>query len=84
MTSMSKLVKRYTQDNSRTYVRGKEFSKQEGRGGAHERQEKQRDRHDTATKKGTCSDAGALISYWRPQGDLNPCRRRERPLSWAG
>ena len=24
-----------------------------------------------------------LIS-WRPQGDLNPCRRRERPLSWAG
>ena len=25
-----------------------------------------------------------LISCWRPQGDLNPCRRRERPLSWAG
>ena len=22
-----------------------------------------------------------LISCWRPQGDLNPCRRRERPLS---
>ena len=20
---------------------------------------------------------------WRPQGDLNPCRRRERPVSWA-
>ena len=23
-------------------------------------------------------------NQWRPQGDLNPCRRRERPLSWAG
>ncbi len=21
---------------------------------------------------------------WRPQGDSNPCRRRERPVSWAG
>ena len=20
---------------------------------------------------------------WRPQGDLNPCRRRERPVSWT-
>jgi hypothetical protein len=20
---------------------------------------------------------------WRPQGDLNPCRRRERAVSWA-
>ncbi len=22
--------------------------------------------------------------WWRPQGDLNPCRRRERPVSWTG
>jgi hypothetical protein len=22
--------------------------------------------------------------FWRPQGDSNPCRRRERPVSWAG
>ena len=22
--------------------------------------------------------------WWRPQGDLNPCRRRERPMSWTG
>lgn len=31
-------------------------------------------------------DLGILLctSIWRPQGDLNPCRRRERPLSWAG
>ena len=20
---------------------------------------------------------------WRPQGDSNPCRRRERPVSWT-
>ncbi len=24
-----------------------------------------------------------LIIQWRPQGDLNPCYRRERPVSWA-
>lgn len=23
------------------------------------------------------------FKMWRPQGDLNPCRRRERPVSWA-
>ena len=23
-------------------------------------------------------------NFWRPQGDLNPCRRRERPVSWTG
>ena len=23
-------------------------------------------------------------SLWRPQGDSNPCRRRERPVSWTG
>ncbi len=23
------------------------------------------------------------IYIWRPQGDLNPCRRRERAVSWA-
>ncbi len=27
--------------------------------------------------------ANSLISLWRPQGDLNPCRRRERPVSWT-
>lgn len=24
------------------------------------------------------------IIDWRPLGDLNPCRRRERAVSWAG
>ena len=27
--------------------------------------------------------ADSLLFYWRPQGDLNPCRRRERAVSWA-
>ncbi len=26
---------------------------------------------------------GARRKCWRPQGDSNPCRRREKPLSWA-
>ena len=26
----------------------------------------------------------AFIFKWRPQGDSNPCRRRERPVSWTG
>ncbi len=25
----------------------------------------------------------ARFYKWRPQGDLNPCRRRERPVSWT-
>ena len=24
-----------------------------------------------------------FLYYWRPQGDSNPCRRRERPVSWT-
>ena len=34
------------------------------------------------TKKPDSCESGFEIS-WRPQGDLNPCRRRERPVSWA-
>src|SRR5207248_5241516 len=32
------------------------------------------------------TDGDAIISYcfnWRPQGDSNPCYRRERAMSWA-
>src|SRR5205085_11056858 len=32
------------------------------------------------------TDSDAIISYcfnWRPQGDSNPCYRRERAMSWA-
>src|SRR2546429_3411909 len=32
------------------------------------------------------TDSDAFISYcfnWRPQGDSNPCYRRERAMSWA-
>ena len=28
-------------------------------------------------------EAALYKGRWRPQGDLNPCRRRERPVSWA-
>ena len=30
------------------------------------------------------ADGGADFFIWRPQGDSNPRRRRERPVSWAG
>jgi hypothetical protein len=26
---------------------------------------------------------GPYMIEWRPQGDSNPCRRRERPVSWT-
>ena len=29
------------------------------------------------------ADYLAPRNIWRPQGDLNPCYRRERPVSWA-
>ena len=29
------------------------------------------------------TEVALLFPKWRPQGDLNPCRRRERPVSWA-
>jgi hypothetical protein len=32
----------------------------------------------------TFSDEGAKYAeVWRPRRDLNPCCRRERPMSWA-
>ena len=34
-------------------------------------------------KKRLAGLANPLILLWRPQGDLNPCRRRERPVSWT-
>ncbi len=35
-------------------------------------------------KKGYRKLCNLLIFKWRPQGDSNPCRRRERPVSWTG
>src|ERR1700745_844561 len=31
----------------------------------------------------TSEVALAIWFYWRPQGDSNPCYRRERAMSWA-
>ena len=36
----------------------------------------------SAIKKGQPKLANPCI-FWRPQRDLNPCCRRERPVSWA-
>ena len=35
-------------------------------------------------KKASSETLKAFIFKWRPQGDSNPCRRRERPVSWTG
>jgi hypothetical protein len=37
-----------------------------------------------AKKGANPKKANSLLLLWRPQGDSNPCRRRERPVSWAG
>ncbi len=40
----------------------------------------------SATVNGPAKACGAVhsaIPEWRPQGDLNPCSRRERAMSWA-
>ncbi len=39
----------------------------------------------TYAKKSGQTDVNlTAFLLWRPQGDSNPCRRRERPVSWAG
>ena len=36
------------------------------------------------TKKGPPTPRRSFLFYWRPLGDSNPRRRRERAVSWAG
>lgn len=38
---------------------------------------------DEAKEKALMRGHECLSSFWRPQGDLNPCRLRERQVSWA-
>ena len=41
-------------------------------------------RDDQGTKKACRYSKPFYFFKWRPQGDSNPCRRRERPVSWTG
>src|SRR4030043_737698 len=39
---------------------------------------------DLVKNKGSRTSATPCFYCWRPQGDSNPCCRRERPVSLAG